>query len=118
MPGKAGNWGGKRPGAGRKPAPGESYEAARRRKESALADLRQDEVRRRRRQFLDAEETERAWMGFLGDVRNGVLAVTSRVRAQLPHLTAHDAQVIDREIREALTAIADAVADADDGVAQ
>ena len=38
-------------------------------------------------------------------VRAALLAVTSRVRAQLPHLSAHDAAVIDREIRSALEAL-------------
>ena len=36
------------------------------------------------------------------------LSVTSRVRAQLPQLTAADADVLDRELRAALTALADA----------
>jgi hypothetical protein len=52
--------GGYRPGAGRKPAAGESYEAARRRKESALADLRVPEVNVRRGNLLDADAVARS----------------------------------------------------------
>jgi hypothetical protein len=37
-------------------------------------------------------------------LRCGVLVVPSRVRGGLPHLTAQDAQVIDEELRAALTA--------------
>ena len=99
--------GGKRAGAGRKPAPGESYEAARRRKESALADLRQFEAQAKRGALLEADAVAREWSDVLRQVRAGVLAVTSRVRAQLPHLTAHDAGVLDRELRQVLTALAD-----------
>jgi hypothetical protein len=40
-------------------------------------------------------------------VRAGVLAATSRIRAKLLHLSANDADVIDRESREALTVLAD-----------
>lgn len=99
--------GGARPGAGRKRAPGESLEAARRRKESALADLRVLEVRRRGGELVAADAVAREWADILRRVRTGVLAVTSRVRAQLPHLTAQDAAVIDRELRDALSSLAD-----------
>jgi len=53
-------WGGKRAGAGQKPAPGESFKAARRRKESALADLRQLEVRTRRGVVVERDAVERS----------------------------------------------------------
>lgn len=99
--------GGKRTGAGRPRAPGESFEAARRRKETALADLREHEVRLKKRTVLDADAVTREWEDILRTVRAGVLSVVSRVRAQLPHLTAHDADVIDRELRQALTGVAD-----------
>lgn len=93
--------------AGRKPSV-TSLHAARVRKEFALAELRELEVRRRRGALLDAEAVRREWCDLLRQVRAGVLAVTSRVRSQLPHLSAHDADVLDRELRQALAAIADA----------
>jgi hypothetical protein len=62
-PKKAGEFkmprGGQRPGAGRKPAPGESFEAAQRRKESALADLRQLEVDRKRGEVIEVAVVRR-----------------------------------------------------------
>jgi phage terminase Nu1 subunit (DNA packaging protein) len=97
---------------GRPPAPGEALQAARRRKEVALADLRELEVNRRRGQLLDATAVEREWAGVLRAVRAGVLAVASRVRARLPHLTAHDAQVLDEELRAALAALGEDRGDA------
>lgn len=56
---KGSGWGGKRPGSGRKPAPGESLEAARRRKESALADLRGLEVDKKRGELVDKRLVEK-----------------------------------------------------------
>jgi phage terminase Nu1 subunit (DNA packaging protein) len=84
-----------------------SLHAARTRKEVALAELRELEVKRRREMSLDADAVARQWSDILRRVRAGVLAVVSRVRAQLPHLTAHDVEVLDRELRDALTALAD-----------
>ena len=96
-----------RPAAGRKRAPGESYEAARRRKESALADLRQLEARKRKGEVLDAETVAREWERLAGDVRSGLLAIPSRLRSRLPHMTAEDLAVLDEEVRAALTSLAD-----------
>ncbi len=92
---------------GRKPAPGESFEAARRRKERALADLREIEVGIKRGALLEVERVEREWGDTLRAIRARVLAVGSRLRQRLPHLTPHDVVVIDRELRDALAASAD-----------
>ncbi|WP_242219422.1 DNA packaging protein [Shinella zoogloeoides] len=56
--------------------------------------------------LVKAGDVEREWADVLRKVRAGVLAVTSRVRQHLPHLTAHDASVIDNELRRALEEIA------------
>jgi phage terminase Nu1 subunit (DNA packaging protein) len=94
--------GGTRPGSGRKPRPVVSMKEARRRKEVALCELREIEVNKRRGESLDAKVVEREWSDVLRMVRAGVLAVVSRVRSRLPHLTAQDARVIDEELRAAL----------------
>jgi len=94
-------------GPGRPAAPGEALQAARRRKETALADLRELEVKRRRGELLDADDVAREWSTILRDVRAGVLAVTSRVRARLPHLTAEDVGALDDELRQALAMFAE-----------
>jgi phage terminase Nu1 subunit (DNA packaging protein) len=57
--------------------------------------------------LLLAADVVREWGDTLRACRNALLAVTSRVRQRLPHLTAQDAAVIDEEIRAALTALAD-----------
>lgn len=101
--------GGWRPGAGRKPAPGESFEAARRRKESALASLRELELAKRRGEFVEAAAATRAKADENRRLRSRLLAAPSRVRARCPHLTEQDIAAVDREIRDALTELADAV---------
>lgn len=97
----------KQPGRpGRKVSP-TSLHSARTRKELALAELREMEVRQKRGTLLDADAVAREWASVLRQVRAGMLAVPSRVRARLPHLTAHDAAVLDEELRQALAALAD-----------
>jgi len=75
--------GGKRPGAGRKPAAGESFEAARRRKESALASLREHELRRRRREFVEVREVRDAHFKAARIVRDALQAAPARFGAEL-----------------------------------
>ena len=58
-----------------------------------------------RGELLEADAVAREWQDILRQLRAGVLAVTSQVRSRLPHLTPADADVIDREIRDALTVL-------------
>jgi phage terminase Nu1 subunit (DNA packaging protein) len=83
-----------------------SLHAARTRKEWALAELREIEVRRRRGELLDRDDVRDTWCKILRDVRARLLAVPNRVRSRLPHLTPADILVVDEEIRAALTALA------------
>lgn len=58
-------------------------------------------------EFVSAVDVERTWSDFLRKIRSQVLAVPSRVRQIVPTLTAHDAGLIDRELRDVLTGLAD-----------
>lgn len=58
-----------------------------------------------RKELVPASEVEREWAEVLRKVRAGCLAVPSRARQVLPHLTGHDVQVIDTEIRAVLASI-------------
>jgi len=60
-----------------------------------------------RRELIPAVEVETTWRGVLSRVRAGMLAVPSRVGAQLPHLTQNEVVMIDREIRDALVELAE-----------
>ncbi|WP_244511610.1 MULTISPECIES: DNA packaging protein [unclassified Rhizobium] len=55
-----------------------------------------------RRDLVDAAEVEREWASMLRMVRTSVLAVPSRLRQTMPHLTAHDIAEMDAELRHAL----------------
>jgi phage terminase Nu1 subunit (DNA packaging protein) len=52
--------------------------------------------------LLDAGGVEREWSNIIKQSRAAVLAVPSRCQQRLPHLTAHDVDEIDLELREAL----------------
>lgn len=75
-----------------------------------LAREKADEAARRnavaRDELVKAEDVTRAWSDVLRKVRAGVLAVPSRIRSSLPHLTAADMAVIDRETRDTLEGLA------------
>lgn len=59
-----------------------------------------------RRDLVVASEVEREWSAVLRKVRSGVLAVPSRMRQTLPHLTPHDVQIFDAELRRVLEDLA------------
>lgn len=56
--------------------------------------------------YVPAADVERVWSELLRKIRSGILAVPARVRQIVPTLTAHDAGLIDRELRDVLTALA------------
>lgn len=62
---------------------------------------------RERRETLLAEDVAREWSDIVRRVRAGMLAVTSRIRQRLPEIDAAQAEIIDREIRDALMVMAD-----------
>lgn len=76
---------------------------ARKRKTTEDGDAQALKNQQMRREVLMVSDVERTWIGILSMVRSRMLAVTSRIRQRLPHLTAFDADAIDREIRDALT---------------
>jgi len=64
-----------------------------------------------RGEMLNAAEVERSWSEQLRNIRARMMAVPSRIRQRLGHLTPADALIIDREVRDALTEAADALAE-------
>ena len=55
-----------------------------------------------RGELIPAAEVEREWATVLRAVRAAMLAVPSRVAQNAGHLTPHDINAIDREVRDAL----------------
>jgi phage terminase Nu1 subunit (DNA packaging protein) len=56
-----------------------------------------------RREMVSVAAVADEWSDILRLVRSRMLAAPSRIQQQLGHLSAHDLDVIDRELRDALT---------------
>jgi phage terminase Nu1 subunit (DNA packaging protein) len=70
-------------------------------KELKLAQLRGD--------VLTVAEVSESWSGFATAVRAAVLGLPGKARSTIPHLTAHDAEVLKRLCRNALSDLAEEV---------
>jgi terminase small subunit / prophage DNA-packing protein len=57
--------------------------------------------------LVAAADVQSEWVHVMSATRARLLAVPSRVQQTAPHLTQGDVEAIDREIREALSALAD-----------
>lgn len=60
-----------------------------------------------RGELVQAAEVEARWAEMLRAFRSRMLAVPSRVRVRMAHLTATDIDAVDREIRDALAELGD-----------
>ena len=60
-----------------------------------------------REELVEAAEVERVWQDILRQVRARIMAVPSRLK-QSASLSAHDAESLDRELRDALTELGNA----------
>lgn len=56
--------------------------------------------------LINAVEAEHRWADEMVKLRSRLLAVPTGIAMVIPHLTAHEIQQIDRELRDAMTAIA------------
>ncbi len=59
-----------------------------------------------RHELVSVTEVQRGWSDILRKVRARVLACPSRIRSRLSHLTIYDGEIIDAELRSALTELA------------
>lgn len=66
-----------------------------------------------RRELVSVIDVERGWQDILRKVRARILACPSRIRSRLSHLTVFDGEVIDAELRDALTELANDDVDED-----
>jgi phage terminase Nu1 subunit (DNA packaging protein) len=81
-------------------------ETARLRKEQA--DTQELKNAKLRKELLPVDEVTRVWSEQIASIRSGLLAVVSRVRQRIS-LSVEDAVVLDEEIRDAMTKLADGV---------
>jgi phage terminase Nu1 subunit (DNA packaging protein) len=61
------------------------------------------DFKERNGQLLDAAATESKWSRIIADARNRLLACPGRIASRIGHLQKSEVDVIDREIRNALT---------------
>jgi terminase small subunit / prophage DNA-packing protein len=71
----------------------------------AQADAQEAKNREAVGSMLDAAEVERTWSDIVRQSCAAVLAVPARCQQRLPHLTIHDVNEFDLELREALRAL-------------
>ncbi len=60
-----------------------------------------------RRELVPVAEVKSLWAGIVRQTRSKILAVPARIRQQLAHLSVHDVEVIDTELRRTLEELAD-----------
>jgi hypothetical protein len=72
-------------------------------KETANALLKQLEYDQKSGRLLPADEVASIWNVHITDARKRLLTVPSRVGARIAHLSRAEVEVIDREIRDAIT---------------
>ena len=83
-------------------------ESARRRKEIALADLREMEARRRRGELMETVAVRRQWADSLAAIRDRMLMLPDRVGAMLARRDEADVRAMLRaELEAALRAVVD-----------
>lgn len=84
----------------------ESIGEARRRKEIAVANLREDELRVRRGQLIEAAGVERRLVEVFTACKTKLLGIPTRARQTDPTLTGPQVALIDALVREALENLA------------
>jgi phage terminase Nu1 subunit (DNA packaging protein) len=82
-----------------------SLSQSRRKKEAALASMRELELARRRGELVPVADIQPVWSRIVLGIRNAFLSLPSRAAQELG-LTREQAKVLDRMIREALTVAA------------
>ncbi len=88
----------------------ETFNAARRRKEVALASLREAELQRLQGRYALVSEVEFAIAQEVTRCKSHLLAIPTRLREAAPHLTPADIQTVEEVIRQALVDLANGVA--------
>lgn len=109
----AGNHGGKRPGAGRKPgvrtSESQRYLTAKADKEEAIAEIRKHEAALKRKSVIPVDDIKAAWTTAAATAKERLLALPSRVAPELARETdpRKIEDIIGLQLNEVLTELAD-----------
>jgi phage terminase Nu1 subunit (DNA packaging protein) len=74
-------------------------------KEAFLARKAKVEYERMIGKLVEAEQVEARWQKIIATAKTRLLAVSSKSRARIPHLTIEEVAIIDEEIRLALSEV-------------
>lgn len=88
------------------PEGGEDYQSAHTRKERALADTAEMNFRKNAGELVPAADVENQLTSYLSACKTRLLAIPSRAKQALPHLTPADLVVLEGLVREALEELA------------
>lgn len=87
-------------------AEGISLAEARRRKENALAELREVELAEKKGGLVPARDVEIRWAGIITAARTRLLELPTRVKQAVPELTPAQVELVRAMVHEALTDLA------------
>ena len=82
------------------------YNESRARSEFEKANLLELERKQKEKQLLPADQVERVWANTVATVKTKLLAVPTRLRQRIPHLTLEEVAIADELIRESLSELA------------
>lgn len=85
---------------------GSKGEDARARQSLANAEIAEAKLKQMRGEYVPASEVEQEWSSRFSNIRTGLLGFTQRLSGLLPHLSRADLALIDHEMRQTLSDIA------------
>lgn len=88
---------------------GRSLQDERAETEALVRQIKAIELAKLKGEVLLQSEISEAWSNFASRVKQSVLAIPGKMRATIPHLTAHDAETVKRLCRDMLDDLADEV---------
>ena len=86
--------------------PAIDFNNAKAQREWYMAELARLEFEQKDGKLIDAEEAKSAWFKIITETKTKFLALPTKARANLPHLTLGDVSVIERLVRESLEELA------------
>jgi len=83
------------------------YNESRARSEFEKANLLELERKQKEKLLLPADQVERVWANTVATVKTKLLAVPTRLRQRIPHLSLEEVAIADELIRESLQELAE-----------
>jgi phage terminase Nu1 subunit (DNA packaging protein) len=83
------------------------YNESRARSEYEKANLLELERKQKEKLLLPADQVERVWANTVATVKTKLLAVPTRLRQRIPHLSLEEVAIADELIRESLQELAE-----------